>query len=69
MAVLSLSFSPVHNHPSGSTVPSRPDIEITQKLNKAAELLGLTFADHITIGAKGTHYSFMEVYSDLAKVQ
>ena len=63
------TFVVVHNHPSGSSTPSRPDIEITQKLNKAADLLGLTFADHIIIGATGNHYSFMEVYGDLAKVR
>ena len=62
------TFVVIHNHPSGSTEPSKPDIEITQKLNKAAELLGLTFADHIIIGADRNHYSFREVYGDLASV-
>lgn len=63
------TFVVVHNHPSGSIIPSKPDIEITQKLNKAADLLGLTFADNIIIGATGNHYSFMEVYGNLAKVR
>ena len=63
------TFVVVHNHPSGSIIPSKPDIEITQKLNKAADLLGLTFADHIIIDATGNHYSFMEVYGNLAKVR
>lgn len=63
------TFVVVHNHPSGSIIPSKPDIEITQKLNKAADLLGLTFADYIIIGATGNHYSFMEVYGNLAKVR
>lgn len=63
------TFVVVHNHPSGSIIPSKPDIEITQKLNKAADLLGLTFADHIIIGATRNHYSFMEVYGNLAKVR
>lgn len=62
-------FVVVHNHPSGSNTPSKPDIDMTQKLNKAAELLGLTFADHIIVGAKGNHYSFLEAYGDLAKVR
>ena len=62
------TFVVVHNHPSSIT-PSKPDIDITQKLNKAADLLGLTFADHIIIGATGNHYSFMEVYGNLAKVR
>lgn len=63
------TFVVVHNHPSGSIIPSKPDIVMTQKLNKAADLLGLTFADHIIIGATGNHYSFMEVYGNLAKVR
>ena len=63
------TFVIVHNHPSGSITPSKPDIDITQKLNKAAELLGLTFTDHIIIGATGNHYSFMGVYGNLAKVR
>lgn len=63
------TFVVVHNHPSGSIIPSKPDIEITQKLNKAADLLGLTFADHIIIGKREDHYSFMEVYGNLAKVR
>lgn len=62
-------FVVVHNHPSGSITPSKPDIVMTQKLNKAADLLGLAFTDHIIVGAKGNHYSFMEVYGDLAKVR
>lgn len=62
------TFVVVHNHPSGSVIPSKSDIEITQKLNKTADLLGLTFADHIIIGATGNYYSFMEVHGDLAKV-
>lgn len=63
------TFVVVHNHPSGSITPSKPDIVMTQKLNKAADLLGLAFTDHIIVGAKGNHYSFMEVYGNLAKVR
>ena len=62
------TFIIVHNHPSGSITPSKPDIVMTQKLNKAAELLGLTFADHIIVGKREDHYSFREFYDDLAKV-
>ena len=63
------TFVIVHNHPSGSITPSKPDIDITQKLNKAAELLGLTFTDHIIVGKREDHYSFREFYDDLAKVR
>ena len=40
----------VHNHPSGEPTPSKEDIEFTQKLEKAAEILGIGLLDHIIIG-------------------
>jgi DNA repair protein RadC len=36
-----------HNHPSGMTEPSREDDEVTESLNRAAELLGINFLDHV----------------------
>ena len=63
------TFVIVHNHPSGSITPSKPEIDITQKLNKAAELLGLTFTDHIIVGKREDHYSLREFYDDIAKVR
>lgn len=43
----------VHNHPSGSTEPSRADIAITQKIAEAGHLLGITLHDHVIIGREG----------------
>jgi len=43
----------VHNHPSGSTQPSRADIQITLKIIEAARLLGVTVHDHVIIGREG----------------
>ncbi|MBN2428495.1 MAG: DNA repair protein RadC [Deltaproteobacteria bacterium] len=43
----------VHNHPSGDPKPSREDIEITGRLRKAGELLGIRVLDHIIIGTEG----------------
>ena len=40
----------VHNHPSGNSVPSSRDIELTKKLEMAAKLLGIELIDHIVIG-------------------
>lgn len=40
----------VHNHPSGESKPSEADIKFTQKLEKAAEILGIMLLDHIVIG-------------------
>jgi len=49
----------VHNHPSGETTPSPQDIETTQKMKQAAEVLELILQDHIIIGRE-CYYSFME---------
>ena len=40
----------MHNHPSGDPAPSREDIEITRRIRKSGELLGITLLDHIIIG-------------------
>jgi DNA repair protein RadC len=48
-----------HNHPSGPLTPSREDIEVTNRLKSAGELLGTKLLDHIIFNTKG-HYSFLE---------
>ena len=40
----------VHNHPSGDPTPSREDIEITDRLKKIGDLMGVRVLDHIIIG-------------------
>lgn len=47
----------VHNHPSGDPTPSESDIEMTQKVQKACEALGLCLHDHLIIG-KSNEISF-----------
>lgn len=47
----------VHNHPSGDPTPSRGDVEMTKKVQEAAEKLGITLHDHVVIG-KSDHASF-----------
>ena len=49
----------VHNHPSGDPKPSREDIEITGRIRKAGELLGIRVLDHIVIG-DGDYVSFAD---------
>ena len=49
----------VHNHPSGNPRPGPYDIKATEKLRKAASLLGVTLLDHI-IAADTAFYSFNE---------
>lgn len=41
-----------HNHPSGDTVPSSADIDLTKRLKDCADLLGYKLLDHIIIGGK-----------------
>lgn len=51
-AILSNSGSIIlaHNHPSGDPTPSRQDIEVTNRMKEAGELLGIELMDHIIIG-------------------
>lgn len=46
-----------HNHPSGITDPSEEDLEITKKLVKAGEILGIEVTDHIIV-TKEKYLSF-----------
>lgn len=48
-----------HNHPSGNTRPSRQDINLTQTVRKAAELMNIRVFDHLII-ADGAFYSFSD---------
>src|SRR5690606_20080352 len=42
-----------HNHPSGSLNPSAADIDVTKRLKESAQLLGITFSDHLVITNSG----------------
>lgn len=48
-----------HNHPSGEETPSRADINITQVITDAMNLLDVTVLDHIIV-ARGKTMSFAE---------
>ena len=41
-----------HNHPSGEVAPSKDDIEMTQRLVKAGEILGIDILDHLVLGGE-----------------
>jgi len=41
-----------HNHPSGNTDPSSEDLDITQRLAKAGELMGIPILDHLIFAKK-----------------
>ena len=49
----------IHNHPSGSVEPSKEDKNITTRLIKCGEIIGIEVIDHIIIG-DGVYYSFKE---------
>jgi DNA repair protein RadC len=40
----------VHNHPSGDPSPSREDIQVTERLVNAGEVIGINVLDHIIMG-------------------
>jgi len=49
----------VHNHPSGDPSPSPDDIEITTRLIKVGELVGIEVLDHVIL-ARERYFSFRE---------
>ena len=49
-----------HNHPSGNLKPSREDIQITDRMIKAYEMLGMSVLDHIILGPDSRFYSMRE---------
>lgn len=40
-----------HNHPSGDSSPSEEDVELTRRLVKAGEILGIEIIDHVIVSA------------------
>jgi DNA repair protein RadC len=60
-AILSNAVSLIflHNHPSGDPTPSEEDIGITERLNKAGNILGIKVLDHIIISRESS-FSFSE---------
>ncbi|MBR5646151.1 MAG: DNA repair protein RadC [Treponema sp.] len=49
----------VHNHPSGTSMPSEEDIESTEALLQASKIIGIPILDHIIID-RDSYFSFME---------
>jgi DNA repair protein RadC len=48
-----------HNHPSGDETPSAEDRDVTQRVRRAGELMGIPLIDHLVIGGE-RFYSFRE---------
>lgn len=51
----------VHNHPSGDPTPSGADVQLTRRLVKAGDVLGIEVLDHVVIGDGGDHASLREL--------
>lgn len=49
-----------HNHPSGIPDASSQDIQLTQKLVQAGDIIGIDLLDHIIIGDKHNYISMQE---------
>jgi DNA repair protein RadC len=48
-----------HNHPSGDPAPSRDDVDLTRRLVRAGELMGIDVIDHVIL-ADTRYFSFRE---------
>lgn len=55
MAVRAAAILVAHNHPSGDTRPSGDDLELTGRLDKAGDLLGIALLDHIVVSVGDIH--------------
>ncbi len=51
----------VHNHPSGDPTPSGADLQLTRRLARAGEVLGIEVLDHVVIGDGGAHASLRQM--------
>tara|TARA_R110000822_G_scaffold41272_8_gene112167 strand:+ start:1306 stop:1755 length:450 start_codon:yes stop_codon:yes gene_type:complete len=62
VALKSLSVAIIlsHNHPSGKLKASEADIQLTNKIKKAAELLDIKVLDHLIIAPDGGYLSFSD---------
>jgi DNA repair protein RadC len=60
-ALLSVSVAIImaHNHPSGKQYPSAEDIDFTNRVKAAGQILNVTLLDHIIITRHG-YYSFSD---------
>jgi DNA repair protein RadC len=51
----------VHNHPSGDPTPSGADVQLTRRLVKAGDVLGIEVLDHVVVGDGGSHASLRDL--------
>lgn len=51
------AFILFHTHPSGDPAPSAEDLDFTERMSKAGELLGVRLLDHLILGNYGAWVS------------
>lgn len=49
-----------HNHPVGTSIPSRQDISSTQEIDKALKGVGITLLDHLIFDSNNDYVSFVD---------
>jgi DNA repair protein RadC len=59
--VSAASIVVVHNHPSGDPTPSGADIQLTRRLVKAGDVVGIDVLDHVVIGDGGEFASLRDL--------
>ena len=42
-----------HNHPSGDASPSQADLDVTRRIDRAGDMLGIRLLDHLIVGSDG----------------
>ena len=55
----------IHNHPSGDPKPSNQDVEFTNKVEQASQILGIQLLDHIIIG----NTNYVSIFSEREKMR
>ena len=60
------SIIALHCHPSGSLVPSKPDLDVTKRMVEAGRIMGIPVTDHIIVaGGDGRHTSIRQSNPEL----
>jgi DNA repair protein RadC len=59
--VSAASIVVVHNHPSGDPTPSGADVQLTRRLVRAGDVLGIEVLDHVVIGDGGEFASMKDM--------
>ena len=58
----------IHNHPSGNLTPSSKDVETTDRMKKACDLMGISLLDHIIVGGDNSEYFSFQASGMLSNV-